>query len=239
MSASPLTKVLNRILPGDVASQLVSETQIFIRRTLYNRFSLRRLARLDGCRVNIGCGGRPTPGWTNLELQSAPNVHFWDCRRGLPFSDNAVKAIYTEHVFEHFEPEAEGKPLLRECLRCLRPKGVLRVVVPDAGAYLRAYGRAWEPLAFMRQLEAEKQDGWRDPWLGGVIYCTQMQLINAVFRQHGEHKYAYDKETLVLILQQIGFSQVIPQRFGVSIDPDMAPDSEARKRESLYVEAVK
>jgi len=89
----------------------------------------------------------------------------------------------------------------------------------------------------MRQLEARKE-GWRDPWLD-EIYCTQMQLINAVFRQHGEHKYAYDEETLVLILRQTGFSRVIPQRFGVSIDPDMAPDSEARKTESLYVEAVK
>ena len=35
-----------------------------------------------------------------------------------------------------------GKVLWRESLRFLRAKGVLRVVVPDAGAYLRAYGRA-------------------------------------------------------------------------------------------------
>jgi predicted SAM-dependent methyltransferase len=237
MSAYSITTVLSRVLPGDVARQLVSEIRVFLKRSLYNRSSLRRLASLDGCRVNVGCGDRPTPGWINLELRSASNIHFWDCRRGLPFSDNAVKAIYAEHAFEHFDLDAEGKPFLRESLRCLRPGGVLRVVVPDAGAYLRAYGQAWESLASIRQLEAWKQ-GWRDPWLGDV-YSTQMQLINAVFRQHGEHKYAYDRETLVLILRQAGFSQVIPQRFGVSIDRDMAPDSEARKTESLYIEAVK
>ena len=237
MSAYSITTVLGHVIPGDVARQLVSEMHIFLKRTLYSRLSSRRLASLDGCRVNIGCGDRPTPGWINLELRSASNVHFWDCRRGLPFSDNAVNAIYAEHTFEHFEPDAEGKYFLRESLRCLRPGGVLRIVVPDAGAYLRAYGRAWDPLASMRQLEARKE-GWRDPWLG-EIYCTQMQLINAVFRQRGEHKYAYDEETLALILRQTGFSRVIRQRFGVSIDPDMAPDSEARKTESLYVEAVK
>ena len=237
MSAYSVTSVLSRVLPVDVARQLASEMHLFLKRSLYNRSSLRRLASLDGCRVNIGCGDRPTPGWINLELRSASNVHFWDCRRGLPFSDNAVKAIYTEHAFEHLDLDTEGKLFLGESLRCLRAGGVLRVVVPDAGAYLRAYGQAWESFASMRQLEACEQ-GWRDPWLGD-IYCTQMQLINAMFRQHGEHKYAYDKETLVLILQQTGFSQVIPQRFGVSIDPDMAPDSEARKTESLYVEAVK
>jgi predicted SAM-dependent methyltransferase len=155
----------------------------------------------------------------------------------LPFSDNAVNAIYAEHAFEHFDPDAEAMFFLRESLRCLRPGGVLRVVVPDAGAYLRAYGRTWDPLASMRQLESRKE-GWRDPWLGDV-YRTQMQLINAVFRQHGEHKYAYDEETLLLILRHTGFSRVILQRFGVSIDPDMAPDSESRKTESLYVDAVK
>jgi hypothetical protein len=94
-----------------------------------------------------------------------------------------------------------------------------------------------EPLDAMRQLEA-KQGGWHDPWLD-EIYQTQMQLVNAVFRQHGEHKYAYDEETLQLILRPAGFSRVLPQRFGISIDRDMAPDSEARKTESLYVEAVK
>jgi hypothetical protein len=66
-----------------------------------------------------------------------------------------------------------------------------------------------------------------------------MQLINAVFHQHGEHKYGCDEETLVLFLHQAGFSRVIPQRFGVSIDGYMAPDWGARRSESLYVEAVK
>lgn len=237
MSAYSIKNVLDHVLPGDLAHQLVSEMHIFLKRVLYSRSSSRRLASLVGCRVNIGCGDRPTPGWINLELRSASNVHFWDCRRGLPFSDNAVNTIYAEHAFEHFDLDAEGKRFLQEALRCLRPGGVLRVVVPDAGAYLRAYGETWEPLASMRQLEARKQ-GWRDPWLGD-IYSTQMQLINAVFRQHGEHKYAYDEETLVLILRQTGFARVIPQRYGVSIDADMAPDSESRKTESLYVEAVK
>jgi hypothetical protein len=66
-----------------------------------------------------------------------------------------------------------------------------------------------------------------------------MELINAVFRQRYEHKYAYDEETLILIFREVGFSRVIAQAFGVSIDPEMAPDSEPRRTESLYLEAVK
>lgn len=229
--------ILTRVLPNDVACQVAAELHISLRRAVYSRSSARRLGGLRGCRVNIGCGDQPTPGWVNLELQTSENVFFWDCRRGLPFSDNTVAAIYSEHTFEHFEPETDGKLFLRECLRCLRPGGVLRLVVPDAGMYLRAYGQAWESLVAIRQLEATT-NGWRDPWLGDT-YRTKMQLVNAVFRQNGEHKYAYDEETLVLIVRDAGFARALPQSFGISIDPDMAPDSEARKTESLYVEAIK
>ena len=232
-----LTAALTYVLPGHLARQVVGELRFSVRRAVYSRATRRRLSRLDGCRVNIGCGDRPTPGWVNLELRSSPDVHFWDCRHGLPFSNNVVAAIYSEHVFEHLDPETETTLFLGECLRCLRPGGVLRVVVPDAGAYLRAYGRAWAPLAVMRPLE-QTEGGWRDRWFSDV-YRTQMELINAVFRQRYEHKYAYDEETLILIFREGGFSHVIAQAFGVSIDPEMAPDSELRRTESLYLEAIK
>src|SRR5205085_6777480 len=111
--------------------------------------------------------------------------------------------------------------------------GILRIVVPDAGAYLRGYSQkeAWELLATMRPLETSEM-GWRDPWLDDV-YQTKMQLINAVFRQGSEHKYAYDEETLMLVLRETGFSQITRQQFGVSGDKAMAPDSPNRQGESL------
>jgi len=232
-----LTAALTFALPNYIARQVVGELRFSVRRALYSHMNRRRLRAMEGCRVNVGCGARPTPGWANLELAPAPNIYFWDCRYGLPFSDDAVVAIYSEHVFEHLDPETEVAPFLYECLRCLRRGGVLRIVVPDAGAYLRAYGGTWEPLAGMRPL-ARAEKGWRDMGFDNV-YLTQMQLINAVFRQNYEHKYAYDEETLLLTLREAGFSRVVPQSFSISLDPHMAPDSEARRAESLYVEAVK
>lgn len=139
--------------------------------------------------------------------------------------------------FEHLDAETEARAFLLECLRCLQSQGVMRLVVPDAGAYLRAYSGPWEVLAEMRPL-ARMADGWRDNRLGW-IYQTKMQFMNAIFRQRAEHKYAYDAETLVLALRQAGFVDVVVQQFGVSIDPKMAPDSDDRRTESLYVEGVK
>jgi predicted SAM-dependent methyltransferase len=226
-----------KALPVYLVDQVTSELRIATKRVLTARSVRRRLVSEKGTRINIGCGKNPIQGWINLDVVSHPGVYFWDCRSGLPFSEDAVAAIYSEHFFEHLHLESEARPFLRECLRCLQPAGVLRLVVPDAGEYVRAYNSPWEMLADMRPLD-RVADGWRDKWLGQV-YQTRMQFLNAIFRQGYEHKYAYDAETLVLIMRQAGFADVIVQQFGTSQDPNMAPDSDERRTESLYVEGIK
>jgi len=194
---------------------------------------------MQGVRVNIGCGNHPTPGWINLDKVSRhPEVLYWDCTNRLPFTDGTVVAIYSEHFFEHLDYETEAKPFLRECLRCLQPQGILRLVVPDAGAYLKLYANGqWDAMAARRPLTKEGSK-YRDYWLGHT-YRTQMEFINAVFRQYGEHKYAYDAETLVFLLLEVGFARACETTFDVSSDPNMAPDTPERQSESLYVEATK
>lgn len=228
---------LRPILPAYLGRQVESEVKIALRHFLHSGQTRRRLKKLQGCRVNIGCGPFPTPGWVNLDVSPFPNVYYWDCRRGLPFSDGTVDAIYSEHSFEHLDVDAEAKPYLRECLRCLRPGGIIRLVVPDAGAYLRAYGKTWDQIAAIRPLQ-RTEEGWRDHFSTN-LYSTQMQFINFMFRQNYEHKYAYDEETLVELLRDAGFPKVVRQNFGISVDPEMASDRKDRSGESLYVEAIK
>src|SRR5262245_13518164 len=232
-----IKRVLAKVMPVHLVEQITPELRLTTKRIFTARSVRRKLNLEKGGRVNIGCGGNPTPGWINLDVISHPEVYFWDCRSGVPFADRAVAAIYSEHFFEHLDLETEARLFLRECLRCLQLGGVLRIVVPDAGAYLRAFSGPWEPLANMRPLDWTGT-GWRDGRLGWV-YQTKMQFMNAIFRQRAEHKYAYDAETLVLVMREAGFVEVVVQQFGVSIDPNMAPDSDDRRTESLYVEGVK
>jgi predicted SAM-dependent methyltransferase len=229
--------IMAKAVPIYLVQQVTHEVRLATRRIFTARSVRRTLVSQKGIRVNIGCGRNPTPGWINLDVIPHPGVYFWDCRSGLPFSDGAVAAIYSEHFFEHLDLESEARPFLRECLRCLQPRGVLRIVVPDAGAYLRVYGGPWERLAEMRPLDCTA-NGWSDRWLGQV-YQTKMQLMNAIFRQGYEHKYAYDDETLILVMREAGFPDAVVQQFGISTDSKMAPDSNDRRMESLYVEAVK
>lgn len=228
---------MKRVLPSYLLDQVVGEIHVAIGRVRFSRANRRYLSRMTSCRVNVGCGSRPTPKWVNIDLYNSADVRFWDCRKDLPFRDNSVLSFYSEHAFEHLDPN-DAIRFLKEALRCLEPNGVIRLVVPDAGRYLQAYSRDWGALAVIRQLSRLDTDSWYDPWLGSV-YATKLQLINAIFRQGYEHKYAYDEETLTAMLKEAGFSRVFRQEFNQSTDRFMAPDSPDRQAESLYVEASK
>jgi predicted SAM-dependent methyltransferase len=126
---------------------------------------------------------------------------------------------------------------LRECLRCLQPGGIVRLVVPDAGMYLRFYCEpGWQALVAARPLVKEGEL-YRDTWIG-ERYATKMEMINAVFRQGGKHRYAYDAETLLLTLREAGFADAVCCLYGES-RAGMSPDRIERRSESLYAEGIK
>ena len=66
-----------------------------------------------------------------------------------------------------------------------------------------------------------------------------MELINTVFRQGTEHKFAYDYETLEYILGRSGFRCIKKQEYGESLLREICMDTEARASESLYVECLR
>ena len=52
--------------------------------------------------LNLGCGGRRHPAWTNVDLVPAgPDVIAADLRQPLPFAAGSFQAVYAAHVLEH------------------------------------------------------------------------------------------------------------------------------------------
>ena len=70
-------------------------------------------------------------------------------------------------------------------------------------------------------------------------YNTPMELINEVFRQGHQHKFAYDFETLSFLLYRYGFSEVVRADYGSSLMPELILDQASRASESIYVDARK
>jgi predicted SAM-dependent methyltransferase len=186
--------------------------------------------------VNLGAGDAGQPGWVNVDRFPGPNINcIYDARKKLPFDDGSVRGIFTEHFFEHVDYTEEVPLFLAECHRVMQPGGTIRIIVPDAEKYLHAYVSGdWEQLAAIRPLAPGRTDVHCP-----VRYNTAMELINVVFRQFEEHKFAYDFETLAFVLENAGFRNIRKQGFGETMAPEICLDLERRASESLYVEAVK
>lgn len=89
--------------------------------------------------LNLGCGARFHPDWTNLDLKpSSPVVSRWDLGKQLPYPPASFDVVYHSHVLEHFSKE-DGRRLLQECWRVLRAGGIVRVAVPDLEQIARLY----------------------------------------------------------------------------------------------------
>ena len=94
--------------------------------------------------LNLGCGRRFHPKWTNVDFTSTSDrVIAYNLTQGIPFPDASFDVVYHSHVLEHFS-KAEAASFLEECCRVLRPQGVLRVVVPDLEQIVRTYLTALE-----------------------------------------------------------------------------------------------
>lgn len=220
----PLKRALVGVLGRERANRLTApyHDRAARRRTERTLASLRSARDL---RVNIGCGPNALAGWINLDASRGERIDVvWDLRRGMPFADDSCAAVFGEHVIEHV-PRESAEKLLRECLRALKSGGVLRLSTPDAGLYLRSYAGDGEFLRHASFTEPAE---------------TPMDRVNQMMREYGQHLWCYDAESLLLLLSKVGFSQVVEQKFGESLDPLMRGiDSEGRAFESLYVEAVK
>ena len=89
--------------------------------------------------LNLGCGSTFHSSWKNLDVNPlSEEIEYWDAKQGVPFKSGSVDVVYHSHLLEHLVAE-DGQILLEECFRVLKPKGILRVVVPDLESICKAY----------------------------------------------------------------------------------------------------
>lgn len=175
-------------------------------------------------KLHLGCGGNILEGWINIDLKKRPGVDLvWDLRRGLPYQDNTVDFIFSEHTLEHFTL-SDGQALLKECYRVLKIGGRVRIGVPSIERAIRHYSKnTWK----------------QELWIDKMKVESKAQYINAYFHEW-QHKFIYDKEELVAILQRSGFSEACCQPHHISDCPELC-DLEVHDDQGtdLIVEGIK
>lgn len=155
--------------------------------------------------LNVGCGRRFFRGepWVNLDVSPADaSVLNWNVRKGFPMGSATVDAIYFSHVLEHFSEE-HGARLVTECLRALKPGGLLRLVVPDLEGICREY---------LHQLELARTS---PPGYPGRLAWIKLELLDqclrhesggtmrTYFRNHGLSEINYVVERIGTVGRQL------------------------------------
>ena len=171
--------------------------------------------------LEVGAGNKKGEnGWTSIDVTKECDI-FWDLRKGLPFPNESISRIYSEHFLEHLSFK-EGQRFLDDCLRVLLPGGMFSICVPNAKIYIDAYLND-------RTLDNNQFFGYKLAYNN----TTKIDYVNYTAYMDGHHKYMFDEENILMILRSIGFSKVCLRSF----DPHL--DQVARQHESIYAEGVK
>jgi SAM-dependent methyltransferase len=104
-------------------------------------------------KYNLGCGTKIYENflnvgyWPQLEagnvyknLNGTLNTYMLnhDLRHGIPAADGTLDLAYHSHMLEHLSYQ-DGTLFIRECLRVLKPGGIMRILVPDLELWINAY----------------------------------------------------------------------------------------------------
>jgi predicted SAM-dependent methyltransferase len=190
--------------------------------------------------VNIGCGLWAGKNWINLDgswnswFANRPilarivspmigagwkawprGIMFANISGGrIPLKSDCADFIFTGHFVEHLTRD-EAQVFVGECLRILKPGGVLRIIVPNLEGAARKYLRDLDKLL----QEAPALDLCpADAFISNISMCSPrrrwwrlMDWYQICFDYH-RHFWMYDRQSLATAIALGGFESVTVDR---------------------------
>jgi SAM-dependent methyltransferase len=194
-----------------------------------------------------------------IAIESLPtNIRLWNLRKGIPFPEASVDAVYHSHLIEHLD-RAVAPEFMREVLRVLKPGGIHRIAAPDFERGCRLYiddvaKCDADPGAVTHHDEVVadviQQMVWTEAFGTSqrppVRRYVENLLLGGAARRGQTHRWMYDRHSLPQLLRDVGFreARAMPwneseieawKDFGLEVDES---GGEYRS-DSFYVEAVK
>lgn len=134
--------------------------------------------------LHLGCGPIDVPGYTNVDAQPFPHVHYVHDVYPLEiFESNSVDLVYVSHVLEHF-PFNEVPLVLKEWRRVLKDGGILRLGVPNFEVLTSIYADTGDVRNILGPLMGGQSD------------------------RHNFHYSVFDSRYLTELLQNAGFKEI-------------------------------
>lgn len=216
-------------------------------------------------KLNLGCGLQCPQDWINVDcsfgarlakypklkkllhkvvpkklgilpnMKWPSNVLCMDITSKLKFKENSIDYIYSSHTLEHMAYN-EGKQIINECYRVLKPSGIIRIIVPDLDATIRSYLSNKQNSPIDAALNFHKNTFYFEiPPPNNLI-----DLIKYYFKRKNNHFFLYDEEALRNHLEIEGFKEIERKSYGESLIPDIKSiDEEDRFKGAICLEGIK
>ncbi len=177
-------------------------------------------------KLNLGCAGRPLPGYINIDLDSLeeikkryPSENFPQGAKvyqfdifNLPFADNSVAEVKADSLLEHLSFLEEPK-LFYEVKRVLRSSGIFVFSVPDFEDAVKLWLAAKEEWKDFFRNDPEAIA--KQHWFGQYSYSTESRwgyLTASIFGPQNSkgqfHKNCYTIPKIQAILKRLDFKEL-------------------------------
>ncbi len=155
-----------------------------------------------------------------LNLIFKKKLNFWSMDASKPWlcPDNYWEGIFSSHMLEHLS-YAGAINSLKEAYRTIKPGGLIRIVLPDLGKYIRYYNGMSPNNQFER-------------FRSGAIAIS-------VLTQNAGHFSVWDFTLLSDVLSEIGWKNIERVGYKQGANPDLFLDIKERDWASFYLEAKK
>lgn len=189
-------------------------------------------------RLHIGCGWNHVDGWLNADKFAANADTYLNAYKPFPFASNTFDKAFTEHMIEHLEVD-KVRQFLQEIFRVLKPGGAFRVTCPDLELYANKYVQGDDEF-FSKVAQCVEGKRKKNPDLAWMVRGNGGAFMTGVVKNFHKHKWMYDFNNLSACLADVGFENIIKQKYGMSIDEELAAmDHSEHAFETLYIDAVK
>ena len=137
-------------------------------------------------KINIGCGRRNFgKEWIHIDGADYDHIDSKDILMK-EYENESVKLIYASHLIEYFDRK-EIIPILKRWREVLKPKGILRLAVPNFEIYAKLYAK--EKISLDDAL--------------GPLYGKMGMGNKTIY-----HKTTYDYSSLKKILLEVGMRNI-------------------------------
>lgn len=173
--------------------------------------------------LEIAAERKRGPEWTALrdvEKYDKSGVEVYDMTN-LPikgYEDNTFDGIYSEHFIEHIF-KYQGLNYLKECLRLLKPGGIVRTVWPPYDFVEKLISEEKLSLAedfFVKQYHSRYVTRHKFAPAGNEHRGKREQCALGLLYQNGEHRYLWGIQEIIKVHEDLGFVDVKQMPYGKS-----------------------